>query len=270
MVVSREPRTTTYTPREARIISCKQLTSDTYLYTIKNVFNKKILPGQFVEISVLGVGEAPISVCNYDEETIDLLIRSVGNVTSHLVKLKPKQKMLVRGPYGNGYPLDDLKKQNLVIIGGGTGVAPPRSVIEYVLENKKDYAKTSIFLGFRSPKDVLFKEDIVEWKKSLNTYVTVDKGDKTWKEDVGVITTLLDKYKIPSKAKFILCGPPIMIKFAVQKILEKKYLEQDIYVSFERNMKCGVEKCGHCMIHGNYVCTDGPVFKWDKAKKFQE
>lgn len=258
-----------YLPKELKIESVKKMTEDTYLYRLKNTL-KLPLPGEFVEVSIMGIGEAPISVCNYEDNYIELLIRNVGNVTNHLVNLKQKEKMLVRGPYGNGYPMDELKNNNIIIVGGGTGVAPPRSVIQYILKNRKKYKDVHIFLGYRSYKDLLFHEEIDEWKKHFKVHVTIDKEDKNWDGDVGVITNLLDKYKLPKTAKLILCGPPIMIKFTIQKLIEKKYSDSDIFISFERNMKCGVGKCGHCMIHGKYVCTDGPVFRYDLSKSFTE
>lgn len=254
-----------YQPKEAKIESVKKLTNDTYLFRLKNNLGE-ILPGQFVEASVLGIGESPISVCNYEDSFIELLIRDVGSVTSHLCRLKAKDKMLIRGPYGTGYPMEELKNNKVTIIAGGTGVAPPRSVIQYIQKNKSSYKELEIYFGFRSYEDILFSEDIKEWKKDFKIHISLDHESKEWDGDVGVITNLLEKYKIDKKSKMVLCGPPIMIKFVTEKL---ENLDSDIFISFERNMKCGVGKCGHCMIHGKYVCTDGPVFRYDVSKKFQ-
>ena len=262
--------TNNYLPKELKIESVKKMTEDTSLFRLKNTLNEIPLPGEFVEASIFGIGESPISICNYESTHIELLIRNVGNVTNKLFNLKQKEKMLIRGPYGTGYPMNELKNKDLVIIAGGTGIAPPRSVIQYLLKNKKKYKNVSIFLGFRSFKDILFHEEINEWKKHFKVYITIDQKDKNWNGDVGVITNLLDKYKIPKKPKFVLCGPPIMIKFVIKNLIAKKYSDSDMYISFERNMKCGIGKCGHCMIHGKYVCTDGPVFRYDLSKSFTE
>ncbi|PLW79626.1 hypothetical protein C0585_06535 [Candidatus Woesearchaeota archaeon] len=259
-----------YLPKEAKIESVEKFTKDTYLFKVKNVLDQKILPGQFIEVSIFGMGESPISVCSYNDNQIELLVRDVGNVTSHICRLKAKEKMMLRGPYGRGYPMDELKNANIVVISGGTGTAPPRSVIQYIQKHRNDYKDLNIFLGFRSPEDILFSKDLSKWEKEFKTKVIVDKGNPSWQGETGMITDLLDKYKFPKKPKFVLCGPPIMIKFVTEKLIKHNYPETDIYVSFERNMKCGVGKCGHCMIHGRYVCTDGPVFRYDLAKKFTE
>ena len=219
-------------------------------------------PGQFYQLSVPGYGECPISVCSNNEKYVEFCIRNVGTVTEKLVELKKGEELLVRGPYGKGYP-KDIDDKELIIIAGGTGAAPVRSLIQYGGEKAREI---SIFLGFRNYDEIIFKEDIKKWEKDHEVRVTLDNKDKRWKGKVGVVTELLSDVKKTKGGIAVVCGPPVMIKFVVKELMKKGFKSKDIYVSFERLMHCGMGHCGHCMIDSKYVCKDGPVFRYDIAK----
>ncbi len=258
-----------YIPKQYKVMNVKKETSDTKTFRIN--CKLKHLPGQFVMVSLLGIGECPISIGSYSNKYIDLCIRNVGNVTNAIHKLKKNSKIFVRGPYGNGYPMDKFYEKNIILIGGGTGVAPLRGVIEYILNKRDKFKDLDIFIGFRSPDDILFERDLKNWRKKSNFYITVDKADRKWKGNVGVITTLLEKKKNKKKKSIvIICGPPIMIKFTVQTLQKFGFKDEQIYMSLERLMKCGLGKCGHCLIKGRYVCKDGPVFNYKEAKLLED
>ncbi len=253
---------------EAKIIAKEQFTNDTFIFTIKTDMAHK--PGQFIEISVPLYGEAPISIASHKEGQMDLLIRNVGNVTNQLCKLDVGDMMSIRGPYGLGYPMDVLKGNNVVIIAGGTGTAPVRGVIQYIEQNRKDYKDLNIFLGYRSPDMILFKKDIDAWSKKYNTILTVDNAQTLWTGKTGVVTKYIDGSGLNNSNKVVFfCGPPAMIKFAIQSLKKLGFHDDQMFVSVERNMKCGIGKCGHCMIHGKYSCKDGPVFRYDEISNYQ-
>jgi anaerobic sulfite reductase subunit B len=256
-----------YIPKYYEIIEKKWHTSDTFLLKVKADLPHK--PGQFFQVSVLNQGEAPISVCSYQKGVIDLNIRDVGTVTHALAKLEKGDKVGIRGPYGNGYPMESMRGNEIVIVAGGTGFSPVRGVIEFVEQHPNDFKGIRMFLGFRCPSEVLFKEDIERWSKVFNVKCTVDKcepADK-WPGPVGLVTKVLEDSKINNKDKIVVaCGPPIMIKYVIITLKKLGFNDDQIYVSLERMMSCGIQKCGNCLIHGKYVCKDGPVFRYDEGK----
>ena len=263
-----------YIPRPAIIEDVKKLTYDTNLYRLKFKNTCKCDKGtendyscgQFVQVSVLGAGEAPISICSSPADTgcFELCIRNTGSVTGAIHKLKKGDELGIRGPYGNFFPIEELKGQNLVFIGGGIGLAPLRSVIKYVLDKRDDYGEMFILCGARTKEDIVFVDELEQWgrQKNVKVFTTIDKAQKGWDGHVGVVTTLLDKIRHAFKYKAFVCGPPIMIHFTIKELLDIGWVEDDIITTLERYMKCGVGKCGHCYIGGKYVCTDGPVFSY--------
>lgn len=258
-----------YMPQNYVIEDIEVQTSDTNLYKVKCDLNP--LPGQFVEVSIPFLGECPISIASYDPEYIELLIRNVGSVTNAIFKLKKGDKIGIRGPFGRGYPMKEIEGRNILIIAGGTGVAPPVGVVKYIEKNRDKYGKVHIFLGFRTPNDMLFKKDIKRFEQKFSVQLTVDRADDTWTCDVGLITTLMAKHDLdPKNTTVICCGPPIMIKCSIDQLKSRNFSDEQIYVSLERHMKCGIGKCGHCMIHGKYACKDGPVFRFDEVKNVSE
>jgi len=258
-----------YVPKLIKIESIKEIATDEYIIRVNH--KAKHDPGQFYQLSVLGIGEAPISICSYNEKYTEFLIRAVGNVTNKICSMKKNDKIALRGPYGHGYPMENMKANTIILIGGGSGVAPLRGVIEYLEKNRSDFNDIITYFGFRNPEEILFKEDMKKWDKTLQNNVTVDKGSKGYKGNVGLVTALLDNSGLDNKNKVVVtCGPPVMIKFVIQSLKKLGFNDDQIYVSFERHMKCGVGKCGHCMVHGHYACKHGPVFRYDGVKEHKD
>ncbi len=226
--------------------------------------------GQFCQVSIPKVGEAPISVSGAGEGWIELTIRSVGILTKKIFELKIGDFLYIRGPYGNGFDLDILKDHHVVIAGGGSGVAPVRTLINYLYNNENYASSVDLMFGFKTPKDILFKDELEKWGDKFNTIITVDDACGV---DDGVCEGLITKYvkdiKLSefSKMKVIIVGPPLMMKFTALEFMKYGVNKDNIIVSFERNMSCGLGKCGHCKIDEKYVCLDGPIFSYDVAEK---
>ena len=255
-----------YKPKRVKVKNVKKLVEGLKLIRVKSKLNPK--PGQFLQVYIPNIGECPISSASYNKNYIDFLINNVGNVTNKLYNIKKNNYIFIRGPYGKGYPLARIKGKDLVIIAGGCGIAPLRALMEYSNKHRLDFKQLYIFLGFRNPSLILFKNEINKWSKKYNVEITVDKRDKNWKGNVGLITSILEKSKLNSHDKIVMmCGPPIMIKFVVEKLKKSGFKDEQLYVNLERHMKCGIRKCGHCMIRGKYVCEDGPVFRYDEVKE---
>ena len=257
-----------YLPEPATVTKRKMLNA-TELYLHLQLDSGKELghsPGQFVEVSIAGIGEAPISISSSPTQTgFELVIRNVGSVTNAIHNLKEGDKVGIRGPYGSGYPVDELRGKNLVFICGGIGLVPQRSMINYVLDNKDDFGDITILQGTRSHMDRFFIDELDRWSKRRDMHImeTVDVEHYEWHGNVGVVTTLLPKIEADLPASVILiCGPPIMYKFVLMSLWEAQVPKQNIFVNLERRMKCGVGKCGHCQINHKYVCQEGPVFRY--------
>lgn len=233
-------------------------------------------PGQFVELSLYGIGECPISISSSPTQKgiFELCVRKVGNVTEAIHRLKVGDKLGIRGPFGKGFPADKLKGKDLLFIGGGIGMVPLRSFINYSVHNRKDYGRIILLYGARTPKELFPFPEFEDWKAGKNEvelHLTVDRGDDKWKGNVGVITTLIPALKVDvEKTYAIVCGPPVMYKFVLLALDGKNFKDDHIYLSLERRMKCGVGKCGHCQIHGYYCCQDGPVFHYPLIKGIKE
>jgi NAD(P)H-flavin reductase len=234
-------------------------------------------PGQFAEISIPGIGEAPVSISNSPTRGsgFEMVIRSVGRLTGALHALKPGDAVGVRGPFGTSFPMDALKGRDLLFVGGGIGLVPMRSAIQYAFDHRKEYGKITILFGCTDPGQRLFVDELAEWKKRDDVLFleSVDRGDSSWQGNVGVITTLFPAIKenlVPSKTTAIIVGPPVMYKFVIVELKNMGFRDGDIIVSLERNMKCGVGKCGHCQINNIYVCQDGPVFSFEAIKPLVE
>jgi sulfite reductase subunit B len=266
-----------YTPELATVEAVEQQTATEKYFRIKLNSGRELghLPGQFVEVSIFGIGEAPISISSSPTQRgyFELGVRKVGNVTGTMHNLKPGATIGIRGPFGTHFPFDEAKGRDLLFVAGGIGLFPARSFINYVLHNRKDYNEVTIFFGARSPAERVFTGELEEWKKrkDIRYLETVDKADATWKGNVGVITTLFPKVEIdPARTACIIVGPPIMYRFAIAEAKKKDISDSNIYVSLERHMKCGVGKCGHCQINNLYCCKDGPVFKYSAVQPIPE
>lgn len=242
-------------------------TPDVQTYTIKTLDGKKPLspmPGQLAMVSLLGVGEAMFSITSQGEDYIQTSIKKTGMLTEAFHEMQPGQKIGVRGPYGNHFPIDELKGKDILFIGGGIGLAPVRSLIHYCFEHREDFGHLDILYGSRSKADLCFKEDLFEnWPKVSDTdlYITVDVGGDDWDGHVGFVPSFVEEVGFkPEGKKVILCGPPIMIKFCSESLLKMGFEKEDVITTLELRMKCGIGKCGRCNIGSKFVCLDGPVF----------
>ncbi|MBU1198472.1 MAG: FAD/NAD(P)-binding protein [Nanoarchaeota archaeon] len=258
-----------------KIVKKEKQADKTYLFRLEGSGKKKIKfdykIGQFYQVSVPGIGEAPISVCSFSEDFLEFNIRGVGDVTDKLLELEVGDNIWIRGPYGTSYPLDKLKGNNIMIIGGGTGIAPLRGALKYLEMHRADFERVHIFFGCRSPEEVLFKKDMHHWDRIFDLNLTVDKAPANYKGKVGLVTKIVEESGLDNRNKVVLiCGPPIMMKFVIKTLESMGFHYDQIFLSHERRMKCGVGMCGHCMISGIYVCKDGPVFRYDKILGMHE
>jgi NAD(P)H-flavin reductase len=227
--------------------------------------------GQFIELSVDGIGEAPFTPSSSPlvTEKLEVTVMKTGYVTEYMHNLKPGEFMGIRGPFGKGYPLTNFIDREILILGGGCGLAPIRSLL-YALEDIKDkLIKVILCYGSKTPADCIYKPlfNRLNSTEKFEAHLTVDKPDEEWKGSVGVATTLLNKIRINIKNSLaVVCGPPVMMKFGTIRLLEMGYNDDQIYLSMEKNMSCGLGKCGHCMLGEFFVCKDGPVFTYEEIK----
>ena len=232
------------------------------------VFEHK--PGQCAMLSIPGVGEAMFSITSAptEKDFMEFSIKKCGCLTSWLHQMDVGQEILIRGPYGNGFPVDTaLKGQNLLFIAGGVGLAPLHSVINYVRANRADYGTVDIVYGSRSMEDLLDLDEIQnEWAKEegINVHLTIDRAQDTWPGHVGFVPSYVKELGFDPDKNVLVCGPPIMIKFTLGSLTELGFVNTQIYTTMELRMKCGVGKCGRCNIGNKYVCKDGPVFRFDE------
>lgn len=225
--------------------------------------------GQFLQVSVPRYGEVPISISDYNDEEIELTIRKVGHVTDAIFDKKVGDALQVRGPYGNYFNPKDHYGKDLIIITGGTGLAPVKNIINYFYENLDKINSFKLISGFKSSKDILFKESFKKWKECMDVCLTIDKPEDGWTGDTGFVTEYVSKLDTNhiDNTHVIMVGPPPMLKFTGMELSKLGIENQQIWVSYERRMSCGIGKCGHCKIDETYVCVDGPVFNYDKATK---
>lgn len=265
-----------YAPFLSRISRVKKHTEIEYTFTMD--YYGEVKPGQFFEVSIPKFGEAPISVSGIGERSVDLTIRRVGKVTGEVFERYEGDSLFMRGPYGNGFDLEDYRGRELVIIAGGTGVSPVRGVVEYFSNHLKERKSMTLVAGFKSPKDILFRDDFAVWNDTMNVILTVDEAEKTgggeteYEGNIGLVTQYIPGLKLEDEktARAIVVGPPAMMRFAVQGLLERGFAEENIWVSYERKMCCGIGKCGHCRIGDQYVCVDGPVFPYTTGKNLMD
>jgi len=264
-------------PVMTEIITKEVLTESETMLTIRFKDNQSFIfePGQIVEAGVFGFGEIPLGIASSptNVNNFNLVIRKSGKVSAAITQLNAGDFLSIRGPLGNGFPLEELYDDDVLVIAGGLGLVPTRSLIYFILENRSKFKNFTVFYGARSPKDILFKEDLSRWWQSteVDYYSSVDTAPPNWRGNIGVITTLFDKAKnIHSNTKVIVCGPPIMYKFVMRELEKLEISKNNIYLDLERRMKCGVGKCGHCQMRDKYICIDGPVFQYSQIHKYAE
>jgi sulfhydrogenase subunit gamma (sulfur reductase) len=274
---ARRLRPSLFSPDMAQIVRKDRLTDSETLYQLRLADGSELghNPGQFVEVSAFGIGEAPFSISSSPTrgEAFELCVRRVGNVTTALERLNLGDMVGIRGPLGRGFPLDDLRGENVLLIAGGLGIVPLRSLIVNVLDERADFGEVTILYGFKSPRDILFKDEITRWaaRDDVDFRMTADIASPDWKGNVGPVTTLFRRLTIDAKRTIpVMVGPPVMFRHVVKQVLACGIPEDRIILSLERRMKCGVGECGHCQINGLYVCQDGPVFTYAELKRLEE
>jgi NAD(P)H-flavin reductase len=263
-------------PRPFRVKGIIQESHDTMTLDLQSENPEEeygFAPGQFNMLYTFGVGEVPISISGSSNESGNYLhtIRDVGKVTHALNSLKPGQKVGLRGPFGNAWPIEEAKGKDVVIIAGGIGLAPLRPALNALICQRDQYGDIALLYGCRTKEDILFHSEFETWKKKHEIQVkdTIDTGDRSWKGNVGVVTTLVSRVSFdPSNCIAMICGPEIMMKFSVLELVQAGLTEDKIYITMERNMKCAVGFCGHCQFGPAFICKDGPVFRYDRIKPF--
>lgn len=260
-----------YLPIEAKVEKIIDETPNIKTFVLKPSRKVKFETGQFIQLSISGIGEAPFTPSSspYQTEKIEVTIMKAGLLTGKLHEMREGEIVGIRGPYGRGYPFDDFYNKEVLILGGGVGMAPLRSLLLTLLENVNRFSRIVLCYGAKSPEDIVYKYAFPEWqrKRKLEILRSVDKAAPGWEETEGLVTVLLDKIEMDLRNSVgIVCGPPIMMKFGTLKLLDLGYKPESIYLSMEKNMSCGLGKCGHCALGKYYVCKDGPVFKYDLIK----
>ncbi len=274
------PSDNPFVPYMATVKRSVDLTPDVKLLTVelndsevRQAFDYR--PGQFAFVSAFGVGEAPFGLSSvaYKKDGVEFAIRRVGTVTLALHSLEPGAPVGVRGPFGNYFPLEDYRGKNIVIIGGGIGMAPLRPVINTIVDHRSDYGSLLIINGARSPQDLVFANEFETWASAPDTrlVLTVDRGDDKWKGRVALVPDVV-KELAPSaqNAVTIICGPPIMIRFTLARLKELGFANEQIVTTLEGKMKCGMGKCFRCNVGDRYICKDGPVFTFEEITHFLE
>lgn len=249
-------------------------TTDTFslhLESVDPLFTLNFKPGQFNMVYVFGVGEVPISISS-DPGNPKVLVhttREVGVVTRVMHKLKVGQMVGIRGPYGTEWPMEQAKMHDVVLVAGGIGLAPLRPCLYHILSHREDYGRVVLLYGTRSPEDIIFVKELAKWRSlfDMDVLITVDRATEDWRGVVGVVTRLIPRAPFdPRETVAMVCGPEIMMRFSVQELINRGVSANNIYVSMERNMKCGVGHCGHCQLRGEFVCKDGPVYPYSKIE----
>lgn len=267
-----------YKGEKIKLIRTQKQTKDTKLYTFRLEKNFYFTPGQFVMLSVPGVGEAPFAPCSNPEPKpqFQLSIRKVGLVTKFLDQMERRANLEFRGPFGNGFPTAKLKNKDLILLAGGLGIVPITALMQYLTPKRNNFGKIYLLYGVKKTEDLLFGDKLKKWQKKINIMLCAEEIDKNWEGETGMVTDLCCDIKIkPKKTIAIMCGPLIMYQPLVKelgKLTPKgspsgRIKPNQIYVSMEARMKCGIGKCQHCTIGKYYTCLDGPVFNYDKIKE---
>lgn len=263
-------------PISAKVVKTGIDTYDTFTVTLipdNGADSFPFAPGQFNMLYAFGTGEVPISISGDPAKPQKLIhtIRNVGAVTQALSRLKSGDTVGIRGPFGNSWPVEEAKGKDVIIVTGGIGLAPLRPAIYHLLRHRKQYHKLMLLYGARTPADLLYLEEVQQWRSRFDfeVQVTVDKADEQWHGHVGVVTTLFPKITFtPQDTIAMVCGPEIMMRFTITELQKREVPDANIYISMERNMKCGIGYCGHCQCGPVFICKDGPVFNYPKIKPF--
>lgn len=256
-------------PRIARVHRRRREAPGVYTLDIENASSVNVAPGQFNMLTVFGVGEVAISMSGDATKQGHFVhtIRAVGAVSTALTKLKPGDAVGVRGPFGTGWPMAQMWERDVVIVAGGLGLAPLRSALYPLLAERDRYGKIIVLCGARSPQEILFRREMDAWRRhGVDVQLTVDHAPDAWDGHVGVVTALIPRASFdPARAIALVCGPEVMMRFAIAALRQANVAQDAIYLSMERNMKCAVGFCGRCQFGPVFVCRDGPVFRYDRV-----
>lgn len=259
-----------YIPRKVKIMEKNALTEKVVGLRLKFLDKKPFdfHPGQFVMLSVSGFGEIPIGITTSPKEKgfFEVAVSSVGMVSQKICSLSVGDTLGVSGPFGNGFYLPAIKGKDVVMISGGFGLAPLRSLIHHIARTKGVVKSLTILSGAKTPKNLLYRDEYEEWEKFASVNLTVDICDSNWKQCKGMITKLFDLVNIKAGSVMLVCGPPMMYESVIKRFAGKRISDHDLYFLLERRMKCGIGKCQHCTCGKLYVCIDGPVFSYEKIK----
>lgn len=267
--------TNPYQPIPATILKTIDETPTIRTFVLKPEQEVPFLAGQFIELTVPGVGEAPFtpSSSHFQREQLEMTIMKVGRATSALFELKPGDVLGVRGPYGKKYPLERFEGREVYIVGGGVGLAPLRALFLALTHEIGKYKRILLRYGARTPADIVYKDQVKEWQRMdrVDVDLSVDVSDERWTRKVGVVTCLMDEIPCDVKTSVaVVCGPPIMMKFVTQRLLDAGFAGENVYLSMEKNMSCGVGQCRHCRVGPYLACKDGPVLTWDQVKGVED
>lgn len=264
-----------YLPSPATVERVSRLTEKERLFKLSLPGGApKYAPGQFFMAGLPGYGEAPFSVTSLagGDGGFELCVRAAGSLTNALHRLRKGDSLWLRGPFGRGFDAASMRGKDILFIAGGIGMVPMRALIQEVVSQKESYGRLTLIYGSKAPEDILFNGEMEEWKGlGLDLYLTIDKPSPKWKGNVGVVTSIIPKLAIdPSKTSAVVVGPPVMYKFVILSLWDKKIPRDEIILSLERRMKCGLGKCGHCQINRSYVCQEGPVYRLSELKDLGE
>ena len=266
-------------PHPYRMAEISKETADTFTFALEPLDGGHLpgfAPGQFSMLYVPGVGELPISISGDPDDLSRLTytVRSVGQATHALVSRARGDWIGVRGPFGTSWPVEAARGKDVLIVAGGIGLAPLRPVVYHVLRRRDDYVRLIVLYGARTPHDLLFRKELTSWPHAADTHVlsTVDYGGVSWHGRVGVVTTLFRHLRLHADRTIaMICGPEIMMRYVVAELRETRGVDaSNIYISMERNMKCGIGECGHCQFGPYFICRDGPVFSYDRLQNLLE
>jgi len=264
-----------YQPITAKILSTHDETSNIRTFVLEPEKEVQFLAGQFIELTIPGFGEAPFtpSSSHFQRDKLEMTIMKVGRATTALFNLKPGDLVGVRGPFGQKYPLEKFERKDIYIVGGGVGLAPLRALFLALTHEIDKYGRIFLRYGAKTPEDIVYKHLLPEWEKlkKVDIDLSVDVSDERWIKRVGVVTCLMDEIPCDEKTSIaVVCGPPVMMKFVTQKLLQSGFDGKNIYLSMEMNMSCGLGQCGHCKLGPYFTCKDGPVLTWDQVKDIEE
>lgn len=257
---------------QIRILKSEELTKDVKLLTFDFSF-PKFTPGQFYMIDIPGFGKCPLGIMQSkcSNNKLQALVRTVGDLTEKINSLKKNDYIYIHGPYGNGFPISELKKKNILMIAGGIGIVPIKSLLDYISENKGDFENIQLMYGAKTPVEIFFQKEINKCEGFGEMMLSAEKNSQNWGGNIGLVTSMINSKTVESNNCIaVLCGPPIMYKAVIEKLNNIGFSDKSIFISMEKRMRCGVGKCQHCTCGDKYACTDGPVFRYDETLKFPE